>query len=81
MVVSPHDGEDETFLRLLEADVPPGIDKDLGGKVSLLTPQEMAAHRLRGHVPFEPSCETCQSCKGVHRHARKRKNKGLSVVI
>ena len=32
-------------------------------------------------MPFEPSCETCQSCKGVHRHARKRTNKGFDVVI
>ena len=81
LFVSPYEGEDETFLKLLEVDVPPGIEKDLEGKVSVLTPQEMAAHRLRGHVPFEPSCETCQSCKGVHRHARKRTNKGLDVVI
>ena len=81
LFVSPYEGDDETFLKLLEADVPPGIEKDLEGKVSVLTPQEMAAHRLRGHVPFEPSCETCQACKGVHRHARKRTNKGLSVVI
>ena len=58
LFVSPYEGEDETFLRLLEADVPPGIDKGLGGKVSVLTSQEMAAHRLRGHVPFGPSCET-----------------------
>ena len=42
--------KDETFLRLFEANVHPGIDKDLGGKVSVLTLQEMAAHRLRGHV-------------------------------
>ena len=81
LFVSPYEGEDETFLKLLETDVPPGIERDLNGKVSVLTPQEMAAHRLRGHVPFEPSCETCQSCKGVHRHARKRTNKGLDVVI
>ena len=80
LFVSPYEGEDETFLRLLEADAPPGSTR-IWGKVSVLTPQEMAAHRLRGHVPFEPSCETCQSCKGVHRHARKRTNKGLSVVI
>ena len=81
LFVSPYEGEDETFLKLLEVDVPLGIEKDLEGKVSVLTPQEMAAHRLRGHVPFEPSCETCQSCKGVHRHARKRTNRGLDVVI
>ena len=57
------------------------IERVLGGKVSVSTPHEMAAHRLRGHVPFEPSCQTCQSGKGAHKHARKRTNKGLSVVI
>lgn len=41
----------------------------------------MTAHRLRGHVPYEPSCETCQACKGVHRHARKRTDRGLDVLV
>lgn len=68
-------------MSLLEADVPPGIENSLDGKISVLTPHEMAEHRLRGHVPYEPSCETCQTFKGVHRHARKRTNKGLSVLI
>lgn len=36
----------------------------IGEMVSVLTPDEMAAHRLRGYIPFEPSCETCQSRKG-----------------
>ena len=45
LFVSPYEGEDETFLKLLEVDVPLGIEKDLEGKVSVLTPQEMAAHR------------------------------------
>ena len=46
-------------------------------KVSALTAEQMTAHRLRGHTPYEPSCEVCQSCKGVHRHARK----GLKTEI
>ena len=38
------------------------------------------AHRLRGHVPFEPSCEICQSCRGVHKHRRRAGNK-LSTEV
>ena len=50
-------------------------------KVSALTAEQMTAHRLRGHTPYEPSCEVCQSCKGVHRHARKKTEKGLNTEI
>jgi len=53
-----HEGRDEKFLNLLKADVLPEIENSLDGKVSVLTPHEMAEHRLRSHVPYEPSCET-----------------------
>eukprot|EP00435_Cladocopium_sp_Y103_P041116 s1128_g11.t1 len=33
---------------------------------------------MRGHVPFGPSCEVCQS---IHRHGRKRQDKKLSTEI
>ena len=48
-------------------------------KVSALTAEQMTAHWLRGHTPYEPSCEVCQSCRGVHRHARKKTEKGLNT--
>lgn len=41
----------------------------------------MTAHRLRGHVPYEPSCDVCQSCKGMVRHSRKGTDKGLVTEI
>ena len=45
--------------------------------VSALTAEQMTAHRLREHIPYEPSCEVCQSCKGVRHHARKKTEKGV----
>ena len=45
-----------------------------------LTADELVAHRLRGHVPYEPSCEICQSCRGVHKHRRRAGNK-LSTEV
>ena len=54
---------------------PPVLSAVIGDMFSILTPDEMAAHRLRGHIPFEPSCETCQSCKGVHQHRRRKQDK------
>ena len=50
------------------------------GHVKALTADEMVAHRLRGHVPYEPSCEVCQSCRGVHKHRRRAGNK-LSTEV
>ncbi len=46
-------------------------------RVSALTAEQMTAHRLRGHIPYEPSCEVCQSCKGVHRHGRRKTQRGV----
>ena len=51
-----------------------------GGHLKALTADEVVAHRLRGHVPFEPSCEICQSCRGVHKHRRRAGNK-LSTEV
>ena len=51
-----------------------------GGHLKALTADEVIAHRLRGHVPFEPSCEICQSCRGVHKHRRRAGNK-LSTEV
>ena len=50
------------------------------GHVKALTADEMVAHRLRGHVPYETSCEVCQSCRGVHKHRRRAGNK-LSTEV
>ena len=60
---------------------PPVLSAVIADMVSVLTPDEMAAHRLRGHIPFEPSCETCQSCKGVHQHRRRKQDKRLVTEI
>jgi hypothetical protein len=60
---------------------PPVLSAVLGDMVSVLTPDEMAAQRLRGHIPFEPSCETCQSCKGVHQHRCRKQDKRLVTEI
>ena len=38
---------------------PPVLSAVIGDMVFVLTPDEMAAHRPRGHIPFEPSCEAC----------------------
>ena len=51
-----------------------------GGHLKALTADELVAHRLRGHVPYEPSCEICQSCRGVHKHRRRAGNK-LSTEV
>ena len=51
-----------------------------GGHLKALTADELVAHRLRGHVPYEPSCEICQSCRGVHKHRRRAGNK-LSAEV
>ena len=72
--VKPYEGNE---YRLSEED--PVVPKSM--KVSALTAEQMTAHRLRGHTPYEPSCEVCQSCKGVHRHARKKTEKGLNTEI
>ena len=72
--VRPHEGNE---YRLPEED--PAVPGSM--KVSALTAEQMTAHRLRGHTPYEPSCEVCQSCKGVHRHARKKTEKGLNTEI
>ena len=72
--VKPYEGN---AYRLPEEE--PVIPKSM--KVSALTAEQMTAHRLRGHTPYEPSCEVCQSCKGVHRHAWKKTEKGLNTEI
>ena len=59
--VKPYEGNE---YRLPEAE--PVVPNSM--KVISLTAGQMTAHRLRGHTPYEPSCEVCQSCKGVHRH-------------
>ena len=51
-----------------------------GGHLKALTADELVAHRLRGHVPYEPSREICQSCRGVHKHRRRAGNK-LSTEV
>ena len=75
VVVKPYLGNDVKLE-------PPVLSAVIGDMiVSVLTPDEMAAHRLRGHIPFEPSCETCQSCQGVHQHRRRKQDKRLVTEI
>ena len=47
-----------------------------GDTVCALSADQMAQHRLRGHRPYEPTCEVCQSCRGVTKHSRKKTPKG-----
>ena len=75
VVVKPYLGNDVKLE-------PPVLSAVIGDMiVSVLTPDEMTAHRLRGHIPFEPSCETCQSCQGVHQHRRRKQDKRLVTEI
>ena len=75
VVVKPYLGNDVKLE-------PPVLSAVIGDMiVSVLTPDEMAAHRLRGHLPFEPSCETCPSCQGVHQHRRRKQDKRLVTEI
>ena len=41
----------------------------------------MVQHRFRGHRPYEPTCEVCQSCRGVTKHSRKKTPKGTEFEI
>ena len=70
--VKPYEGKDYK--------IPEDEPEMMGGHLKALTADEVVAHRLRGHVPFEPSCEVCQSCRGVHKHRRRAGNK-LSTEV
>ena len=41
----------------------------------------MVQNRLRGHWPYEQTCELCQSCRGVTKHSRKKAPKGTEFEI
>ena len=47
-----------------------------GDTVCALSADQMVQHRFRGHRPCEPTCEVCQSCRGVTKHSRKKTPKG-----
>ena len=52
-----------------------------GDTVCALSADQMVQHRLRGHRPYEPTCEVCQSCRGVTKHSRKKTPKGTEFEI
>ena len=50
-----------------------------GDTVCALSADQMVQHRFRGHRPYEPTCEVCQSCRGVTKHSRKKTPKELNL--
>ena len=52
-----------------------------GDTVCALSADQMVQHRFRGHRPYEPTCEVCQSCRGVTKHSRKKTPKGTEFEI
>ena len=52
-----------------------------GDTVCALSADQIVQHRLRGHRPYEPTCEVCQSCRGVTKHSRKKTTKGTEFEI
>ena len=55
-----------------------GVEAVQTGK---LTEAEMAAHRLRGHVPFAAWCSHCVKAKGIKQHRRRSKDDRLQVAL
>ena len=46
-----------------------------------MSADQMVQRRLRGHRPYGPTCEVCQSCRGVPKHSRKKPPKETEFEI